>query len=63
MKIGVVAMTGGCEGVFIYLTKKMGQKLIEAVDQKYSISERAADWGRTVVDKFLPTALFQTVTR
>jgi len=55
-------MTSGFEGVFIYLTKKMGKKLIQAVDQKYSISERAAAWGRTVVNKFLPTTLLRTVT-
>jgi hypothetical protein len=51
LKLGKVAVTGGVEEVFIYITKQMMHKIAARLNEKYSIKSKAATWGEKVVNR------------
>ncbi len=46
-----MAVTGGVEEVFIYITKQMMHKIAARLNEKYSIKSKAAKWGKKVVNR------------
>ena len=51
LKLGKVAVTGGVEEVFTYITKQMMHKIAASLNEKYSIKSKAAKWGEKVVNR------------
>lgn len=51
MTLGEVAVTGGLEKVVIFIIKTMTKKLWNTMDEKYSIKEKATEWGEKVVSR------------
>jgi len=51
LKLGKVAVTGGVEEVFIYITKQMMHKIAARLNEKYSITSKVAKWGKKVVNR------------
>lgn len=47
--MGKVAVTGGIEEVFIYITKQVMHEIATRLNEKYSIKSKAAKWGEKVV--------------
>lgn len=50
-KLGKVTATGGLEEVFIYITRKIMEKIKSTLNKKYSIESKAAEWSEKVVSR------------
>ncbi|QIB73075.1 hypothetical protein GL213_13910 [Halogeometricum borinquense] len=48
LKLGKTAVTGGLNGVILYIVKKLIYKLYTKLDEKYGIEATAAKWGEKV---------------